>query len=257
MHVSLSGAARARAALGPGYTQQQLQGLMSQLQLPAAPQPRPPPPFPQFANGADLAPPAPRPFAPPPPQRPSPLPSLQQQQQAAQQLYAAQAAQQAQAQAAARGAGAGVGAGGLLGAPGRAPAYDPGAATRHQLLAQLHSVPPRDQAALGNAALGNGVVAAGGNRQQLMDLGRQLARAGITVEQAVNSGLLGGFSAFDVRSLTEGHNMESNQLRGEQDARLAQDAAQSQAHAQQQAQTMQHQQLLRAAQVCARAPAAW
>ena len=88
----------ARAA---GLTPQQISSLQPQqlqqlLNLPPhAPQPRPPPPFSQYGNAPDLQPPAPRPsFAPPPPQRPGPLPSLQQQQAA--QLYAAQAAQQAQ-----------------------------------------------------------------------------------------------------------------------------------------------------------------
>lgn len=37
------------------------------------------------------------------------------------------------------------------------------------------------------------------SRAALVDMGRGLAQHGFSVEQAVNSGLLGGFSAFDVR----------------------------------------------------------
>lgn len=67
-------------------------------------------------------------------------------------------------------------------------------------------------------------------RAALVDMGRGLAQAGFTVEQAVNSGLLGGFSAFDVRALSEGHQAEVARMRA------ARAAAQqnAQANAQQQ-----------------------
>ncbi|KAK9835133.1 hypothetical protein WJX81_000288 [Elliptochloris bilobata] len=233
-----------------GYTQQQLQGitpaqlqgLLSSLQLAAPPQPRPPPPFPHFVNSGDLAPPTPRPFAPPPPQRPSPIPSLQQQQAA--QMYAAQAAQaQAQAQQAARGVINAGGAAALLGAPGRTPAYDTNTATRQQLLAHL------------NASGAVATLGAGSTRQSFIELGGQLARTGISVELAVNSGLLGGASAADVRSVTEGFKQESSHIRGEHDAQLAQEAA-NQARAQQAQSNAHHMQLLRNAQIQAAVAAA-
>ena len=82
--------------------------------------------------------------------------------------------------------------------------------------------------------------------------------------QAVNSGILGGFSAFDVRALSEGHHQELQRLRNARAQQAAQAAAvsqqqqahaaqqqQQQAHAQQQQQQQQllQQQLLRQSQV--------
>ena len=58
--------------------------------------------------------------------------------------------------------------------------------------------------------------------------------------QAVNSGILGGFSAFDVRALSEGHHQELQRLRNVR----SQQAAQAAMVSQQQQQQVQ-QQLLR------------
>ena len=92
------------------------------------------------------------------------------------------------------------------------------------------------------------------------------------VLQAVNSGILGGFSAFDVRALSEGHHQELQRLRNARAQQAAQAAAvsqqqqqqvhaaqqqqqvhaaqqQQQAHAQQQQQQLLQQQLLRQSQV--------
>ncbi len=92
-----------------------------------------------------------------------------------------------------------------------------------------------------------GAGGAANNRAALVDMGRGLAQAGFTVEQAVNSGLLGGFSAFDVRALSEGHQAEMARMRA---ARAAvQQNAQATAQQQQQQQLAQ-QQFLRQAQVC-------
>lgn len=86
------------------------------------------------------------------------------------------------------------------------------------------------------------------NRAALVDMGRGLAQAGFSVEQAVNSGLLGGFSAFDVRAISEGHHAELARLRAARVA-AAQQTAQNSA-AQQQQQLAAQQQLLRQSQVC-------
>ncbi len=60
--------------------------------------------------------------------------------------------------------------------------------------------------------------------------------------QAVNSGILGGFSAFDVRALSEGHHQELQRLRNVRSQQAAQAAMVSQQ--QQQQQQVQQQQLL-------------
>jgi len=65
--------------------------------------------------------------------------------------------------------------------------------------------------------------------------------------QAVNSGILGGFSAFDVRALSEGHHQELQRLRNVRAQQAAQAAAVSQQ--QQQQQQLLQQQLLRQNQV--------
>lgn len=78
-------------------------------------------------------------------------------------------------------------------------------------------------------------------RAALLDMGRGLAQAGFTVEHAVNSGLLGGFSAFDVRALSEGHQAELVRIRAARAAAAQQDASMQQQVA--------HQQLLRQSQV--------
>ena len=80
----------------------------------------------------------------------------------------------------------------------------------------------------------------------------------------MNSGILGGFSAFDVRALSEGHHQELQRLRNARAQQAAQAVAvsqqqahahaqqQQQAHAQQQQQQQQQllqQQLLRQSQV--------
>ncbi len=90
-----------------------------------------------------------------------------------------------------------------------------------------------------------GVGGAANNRAALVDMGRGLAQAGFTVNKAVNSGLLGGFSAFDVRALSEGHQAEMARMRAAR-AAVQQNA---QANAQQQQQLAQ-QQFLRQTQVC-------
>ncbi len=82
------------------------------------------------------------------------------------------------------------------------------------------------------------------SRAALVDMGRGLAQAGFTVEQAVNSGLLGGFSAFDVRALSEGHQAEVARMRA------ARAAAQQNAQATAQQQQLAQQHYLRQSQVC-------
>ena len=63
--------------------------------------------------------------------------------------------------------------------------------------------------------------------------------------QAVNSGILGGFSAFDVRALSEGHHQELQRLRNVRSQQAAQAAMVSQQQQQQQVQQqVQQQQLL-------------
>jgi len=243
--------ARARAALTPqqlgSLTQQQIQALLHSSPPSAPPpQPRPPQPFAYGGGGAELQPPGGRSgFAPPPPQRAGPAPSLQQQQQAAQ-LYAAQAAQQqaqaAAAQAAAQQAAAAAAQAAARGGGGAAPApaWDPAAFKGAHLAAHLAAV-------VGEA--GQGLGAARDSRQQLLHLGRSLWRASMTVEDMVNQGHLGGFSAFDVRTLTEGYLEEKKgaeeRLAREQAAAL--DAVQRQTRAQAQTNAM-HQALLRQAQ---------
>lgn len=49
-------------------------------------------------------------------------------------------------------------------------------------------------------------------RVVLMELGQTLAQLGITVEGAVNAGLLGGLSAADVKVLSDAHSTESRRL---------------------------------------------
>ena len=65
--------------------------------------------------------------------------------------------------------------------------------------------------------------------------------------QAVNSGILGGFSAFDVRALSEGHHQELQRLRNARAQQATQAAVVSQQ--QQQQQQLLQQQLLRQNQV--------
>ena len=51
--------------------------------------------------------------------------------------------------------------------------------------------------------------------QTLQDIGRTLAQLGISVEAAVNAGLLGGLSASDVRIVSESHHLSSSQASGQ------------------------------------------
>lgn len=45
------------------------------------------------------------------------------------------------------------------------------------------------------------------------DIGRTLAQLNITVDSAVNAGLLGGLSASDVRIVGDAHNQELERIR--------------------------------------------
>jgi hypothetical protein len=60
----------------------------------------------------------------------------------------------------------------------------------------------------GNNNAGGAAAAAADPIQTLQDIGRTLAQLGITVEAAVNAGLLGGLSASDVRIVAEAHRQD-------------------------------------------------
>ena len=47
----------------------------------------------------------------------------------------------------------------------------------------------------------------------LQDIGRTLAQLNITVDSAVNAGLLGGLSASDVRIVGDAHSQEAEKLK--------------------------------------------
>lgn len=67
---------------------------------------------------------------------------------------------------------------------------------------------PRE--ALGQPGRGTGDAPGSDPIQTLQDIGRTLAQLSISVEAAVNAGLLGGLSASDVRIVAEAHRQESD-----------------------------------------------